>query len=108
MASFALGICGPGSCTTKPRQAEHRFIVATIIQVQIEFDPDKREQTLKARGLDFAQAGEIFAGQHVSQPDTRADYGEERHITVGTLQGRLVVVVWTQRGAPHHQHEESQ
>jgi hypothetical protein len=78
--------------------AEHRFIVATIIRVQIEFDPDKREQTLRARGLDFAQAGEIFDGQHFSQPDTRADYGEERHITVGTLQGRLVVVVWTQRG----------
>jgi uncharacterized DUF497 family protein len=67
-------------------------------QVQIAFDPDKREQTLRERGLDFAQAAEVFAGVHFTQVDRRMDYGEERFITVGTLQGRTVVVVWTSRG----------
>jgi uncharacterized DUF497 family protein len=66
--------------------------------VQIEFDPDKREKTLRERGLDFAQAGEVFAGMHFTQVDRRMDYGEERFITVGTLNGRTVVVVWTPRG----------
>ncbi len=28
----------------------------------IEFDPQKRFQTLLERGLDFARAGEIFSG----------------------------------------------
>ena len=30
--------------------------------MQIEFDPDKRDKTLAERGLDFAQAGDVFAG----------------------------------------------
>ena len=34
--------------------------------MQIEFDPDKRDKTLAERGLDFAQAGEVFAGVNVT------------------------------------------
>ena len=30
--------------------------------MKIEFDPDKREATLKDRGLDFADAAEVFDG----------------------------------------------
>ncbi|SEG35954.1 hypothetical protein SAMN05216242_1631, partial [Thauera chlorobenzoica] len=29
---------------------------------------------------------------------TREDYSEPRHITVGKLDGRMVVMVWTPRG----------
>jgi len=35
----------------------------------------------------------------VTVDDNRYDYGELRHITVGTLDGRTVVMVWTSRGA---------
>ena len=66
--------------------------------MQIEFDDTKRQQTLVERGLDFAEAGEVFAGHTVSAPDDRKDYGEPRIITVGTLQNRMVVLVWTPRG----------
>jgi uncharacterized DUF497 family protein len=65
--------------------------------VKITFDPAKRAATLANRGLDFAKAGEIFAGPHASEPDDRLDYGEARHVTAGYLAGRLVVVVWTPR-----------
>jgi uncharacterized DUF497 family protein len=34
--------------------------------------------------------------------DDRFDYGEERIITVGHLVGRMVIVVWTQRGDARH------
>ncbi len=64
----------------------------------IEFDPAKRERTLVERGLDFARAGEVFAGQHFTAEDLREDYSEPRYITVGTLNARLVVMVWTPRG----------
>ena len=43
--------------------------------MQIEFDPDKRDKTLAERGLDFAQAGEVFAGVNVTAEDARFDYG---------------------------------
>lgn len=66
--------------------------------MQIEFDPEKREKTLIERGLDFARADEVFAGRHFTAEDTREDYGELRQITVGKLDGRVIVMVWTPRG----------
>jgi len=66
--------------------------------VDISFDPAKRLKTLAERGLDFADAGMVFAGRSVTARDMRQDYGEERFITAGYLGGRCVVVVWTPRG----------
>jgi uncharacterized DUF497 family protein len=66
--------------------------------MEIEYDPVKRSHALDARGLDFARAGEVFAGQHFTGADVREDYGERRYITVGYLDGRMVVMVWTPRG----------
>lgn len=66
--------------------------------MKLEFDPAKRDKTLAERGLDFARAGEIFDGVHLTGQDTRQEYTEDRFITVGHLEGRLVVLVWTPRG----------
>ena len=65
----------------------------------IEFDPQKRFQTLLERNPDFARAGEIFSGTIHTFPDLRQSYGESRFITLGFLDGRLTVVVWTPRGS---------
>jgi uncharacterized DUF497 family protein len=66
--------------------------------VDISFDPAKRAATLLHRGLDFAEAGTVFAGLTITVLDTRRDYGEDRYITAGYLAGRCVVLVWTPRG----------
>lgn len=66
--------------------------------MQIEFDPAKREKTLMERGLDFADAPQIFAGPVIEAEDSRFDYGETRITSMGMLNDRLVVLVWTQRG----------
>jgi uncharacterized DUF497 family protein len=68
----------------------------------ITFDTAKREATLRHRGLDFVRAGEVFAGRTATVVDERCDYGETRFITAGQLDGRLVVMVWTQRGEARH------
>jgi uncharacterized DUF497 family protein len=47
----------------------------------------------------LADAAKVFAGPTATWPDTRFSYGEVRQITAGRLDGRLVVIVWTQRGA---------
>jgi len=44
------------------------------------------------------RAKEVFAGPHFTRPDLRYDYGEERFITVGWIDARLVVMAWTPRG----------
>lgn len=51
--------------------------------MQVEFDSDKRDKTLAERGLDFP---------------AQTTYGELRFVTVGWLDGRTVVMVWTPRG----------
>ncbi len=70
--------------------------------MKITFDPAKRASTLGDRGLDFADAIEVFAGNTLNIPDERRDYGEPRIITVGLLRGRMVIVVWTPRGNVRH------
>ena len=65
-----------------------------IKSVKIEFDACKRDKTLEERGLDFARAHEVFEGRHF----TGQDYAEDRFITVGLMDARLVVLVWTPRG----------
>lgn len=67
--------------------------------MQIEFDPDKRNKTLLERSLDFARAVEVFDCVIVTITDTRYDYGETRLMSVGQLDNRVVIVVWTLRGA---------
>lgn len=70
--------------------------------MDITFDPAKRDITLRERGLDFAEAGEVFAGKTFRFQDTRADYGEVRMIAVGLLRGRMVVIVYTDRPTGRH------
>ena len=67
----------------------------------IEFDSAKRAATLRARGLDMARAGEVFAGATLTVEDDRRDYGEDRFITIGFLDGAMVILVWTLRGGAH-------
>jgi len=67
--------------------------------MQITFDSAKRDRALVERGVDFADAGRVFSGHHFTAEDDRTDYGEVRLITVGLLHGRMVVIVWTPRGA---------
>ena len=66
--------------------------------MEIHFDQEKRKITFLERGLDFARALEIFEGLHFTAQDMRFAYEEDRFITVGCLDSRLVVLVWTPRG----------
>ena len=65
----------------------------------ITYDSVKQELTLLHRGLDMARAGEIFDGPTITVTDDRRDYGETRYISIGELDERMVVVVWTPRAA---------
>ena len=67
--------------------------------MRIEFDPAKRDVTISARGLDMADAAEVWDGPHLTFEDDRKAYGEPRFITLGRMADRrLVFVAWTPRG----------
>ena len=63
----------------------------------ITFDRAKRAKTLAERGLDFLRPKVIFESIHLTRVDDRRDYGEQRFITAGWLDERIVVIVWTPR-----------
>ncbi len=64
----------------------------------IEFDQSKRDKTFIQRGLEFAKATEIFTHKHLTVEDARIVYSEPRFQTMGWLDGRNVMVVWTPLG----------
>ncbi|MBK9607561.1 MAG: BrnT family toxin [Betaproteobacteria bacterium] len=53
------------------------------------------------RGLDFADAA-MSSWRYTGDRDTRKDHGEKRVICFGLLEGRMVVVGYTPRGADRH------
>ena len=77
--------------------------VFTFIAVRITFDPQKRLKTLSERGIDFAvDAEKVFAGNHRTIPDDRFDYGEVRLSTIGWIEDRMAIVIWTSRPTGRH------
>jgi uncharacterized protein len=70
--------------------------------MRITFDQVKRDWTFETRGLAFEDAAEVFVGRRLEWLDERRDYGEPRWITVGKLEERMVVVVWTPREDARH------
>lgn len=60
----------------------------------------KRIENLKKHGIDFIDAETVFAGYTVTAEDSRENenYGEQRFLTLGLLQGEVVSVTHTPRG----------
>lgn len=65
--------------------------------MDIEWDKDKRAQTLQERGLDFADVSGIDWDHALTITDTRQPYPETRFVTLAHINGRLCVVAWCHR-----------
>jgi uncharacterized protein len=64
--------------------------------MKFEWDQQKNEVNIVKHGLDFADAYRIFRLPLRISLDNRQDYGEDRLIGLGMLDGRIVVVVFTE------------
>ena len=64
----------------------------------IEWDDEKRNQTLKERGLDFADVALVDWDQALTIQDSRQPYSETRFVTYAEIKNRLCVLAWCQRG----------
>ena len=65
--------------------------------MEFGWDPAKSEKTRQERGFGFDYAARIFAGPTVEAIDRRRDYGEERIRAIGEIDGRIHVIVYTDR-----------
>ena len=64
--------------------------------MKFEWDERKNQSNLAKHGFDFADDFRIFNLPMVVELDERDDYGEDRCIGIGLLDGRVVVVVYTE------------
>jgi uncharacterized protein len=66
--------------------------------MEFEWDENKRRANLLKHGFDFLDGRALFDGRPVYvYPSPR--FGEDRTVTIGTLQDQLVALVWTRRAA---------
>lgn len=64
--------------------------------MEYEWDEAKRLANLRKHGVDFIDVPAVLDGDIVTVEDNRYDYGEERFVTFGLLQGRVIAVVHTE------------
>ena len=69
---------------------------------QLTWHEPKRQATLADRGLDFADAHQIFNSATFEFEDVREPYGKKRMICFGYMYGRLIVVGYVLRGEARH------
>ena len=81
----------------RPRQ--RAWTVATFgVTIRFEWDDVKNRANIRKHGLDLADAEEMFRGVLIVSPDTREDYGERRYRGLGVIRGRVLHVVFAERG----------
>jgi uncharacterized protein len=64
--------------------------------LRFEWDEDKNRRNQQIHGLDFREAERVFTPALLVEVDDREDYGEDRYIGLGRLDGRIIVVIFTQ------------
>ncbi len=67
--------------------------------MKIEWDENKNLSNAEKHGLSFEDAHMVFAGDCLTFEDNRFAYAEQRLITMGELDTRVVVIVHTPRGS---------
>ena len=68
--------------------------------MDFEWDDAKSDACFTHRGFDFAYAIRGFLDEdRIVGRDHRWDYGEDRYRLLGTIEGRVFVVVYTMRGS---------
>jgi uncharacterized DUF497 family protein len=64
--------------------------------MKFKWDERKNQSNIIKHGFDFEDAYRIFNLPMLIDLDEKEDYGEDRYIAIGILDGRLVVVVYTE------------
>lgn len=65
--------------------------------MEFEWDEAKRLANIRKHGIDFVDVPAVFDRDTVTVEDDRYSYTEQRFVTFGLLQGRVVAVVHTER-----------
>ena len=64
--------------------------------MKFEWDEVKRRSNIRRHGIDFADLEPLFNGVTLTIFDDRLDYGEDRFVTFGVLNGIVLAIVHTE------------
>jgi len=70
--------------------------------MEFEWDGAKRRSNIHKHGIDFLDAKDIWQGNVLEIPSPQWQHGEQRHIALGVLKGRVIAVVLTWRSRRRH------
>lgn len=65
---------------------------------EFDWDPSKAAQNAEKHNVEFEAAMYLFSGTYFFKEGTQGEYGEFRFIAYGEVDGRLLAVVYTDRG----------
>jgi uncharacterized protein len=74
------------------------FLVHTLIEAEIAFDPAKDTINRSKHGVSLNETARLDWNRILAKLDTRTDYGELRQIGYGPIGRRLYCVVFVDRG----------
>lgn len=63
--------------------------------MEFDWDPDKNRRNLLGHGVDFQDAIRVFDSPTLERWDDREDYGEDRWLAVGLVDGIELTVTYT-------------
>lgn len=65
--------------------------------MEFEWDEANRQSNIGKHGIDFAEAVAIYEGFVYTFRSDKIDYGEDRYLAVGLLNGIEITIVYTLR-----------
>ena len=65
------------------------------MDLEFEWDEDKRAEVIRTRGVDLLYVAQIFNNPILLTRDNRKDYGEERFIALGHVNEEYFALVYT-------------
>ena len=64
--------------------------------MRFTWDKKKKKKNIKKHGIDFSELVKVFEKPVLTRIDDSEDYGENRWISLGDLDGKIVVLVYTE------------
>lgn len=64
--------------------------------MQFTWNDQKNRINIQKHGIDFEDAKELFFSSYFEHLDNRRDYGEDRVVAIGYVNGQPLLVIYTQ------------
>jgi uncharacterized DUF497 family protein len=97
MLAQTITVLNP-SCELFPEKESSNLFFVYTIRIMFEWDDAKATANLAKHGVSFDAVHRFDWARAVEFEDDREDYGEQRMVTIGWIDGNLHTMTYTWRG----------